>query len=281
MFIDTHCHLNFKAFTGGERKIIDRAQEAGVNTIVVPGTDADTSRVAVQIAKENARVFAVVGIHPHHAAQYIGGNTERDLSDDLDRIEEMLVEPRVVGIGEVGLDRHAYTTSRYGPEIPIGSELFALQVKIFKLQIEMAVRHSKSLVIHNREAVADLEDVCMDMRKTLRALKGRGVLHCSEADERLLKLAHELDFYIGVDGDVTYDGKKQDFIRSVPLEKLVLETDSPYILPEPLRTARKYPNTPANIPLIAESVAQLHKTTVEVIAEITTQNAIKLFKLSI
>ncbi len=279
MFIDTHCHLNFKAFTGGERKIIDRAKEVGVNRIVVPGTDTDTSRTAVRIAEENTDVFAVVGIHPHHAAQYIGESTESDISIDLTSIEDMLENSRVVGIGEVGLDRHAYTTSRYGPQIPIGQELFALQVKIFKLQIEMATRHAKSLVIHNREAEADLQDVCMDMRKALRGLKGKGVLHCSEADDRLLKLAHELDFYIGVDGDVTYDTKKQAFIRNVPLEKLVLETDSPYILPEPLKTARKYPNTPANIPLIAESVAQLHETTVEVVADVTTRNARALFNL--
>lgn len=281
MFIDTHCHLNFKAFAGGERKIIDRAKEVGVHMMIVPGTDCDTSRTAVRIAEENPDVFAVVGIHPHHTAQYIGVNPESNLSDDMRAIEQMLLNPKVVGIGEVGLDRHAYTTSRYGPEIPVGSELFALQVQIFEMQVHLASHHSKSLVIHNREAAADLVDVAMNLRKSLKALRGRGVLHCCEADERLLNLAHELDFYIGVDGDVTYDTKKQSFIRGVPLDRLVLETDSPYILPEPLRTARKYPNTPANIPYIAETVANIHGVAVDVVAGITTQNAIKLFRLSV
>lgn len=279
MYIDTHCHLNFKAFAGGEAKIIRRAQEVGVKTFIIPGTDMVTSQLAVSIANQNPDAFAVVGIHPHHASQYQGISPERSFKDDLVQIETWLLDPKVVGIGEIGLDRHAYTTSRYGPQILISDDIFNIQKNLFTRQIELAVKHRKSVVIHNREAVSDLTSICNDLRSQLRALKGRGVFHCCEPDVRLLKIATEHGLYIGVDGDVTYSSEKQDFIRQVPLEILVLETDAPYLLPEPLKTAKKYPNTPATIPLIADAVARIHGVSLSKVAEITTHNARRLFDL--
>lgn len=279
MYIDTHCHLNFKAFAGGEAKIIRRAKDVGVTTFVVPGTDMVTSQLAVTIAKQNPDAFAVVGVHPHHAVQYQGADPERNLADDFVQIEKWLLDSKVVGIGEIGLDRHEYTTSRYGPLISISDDSFHIQKDIFTRQIELVIAHNKSVVIHNREAVDDLISLCNSLESRLVALRGRGVLHCCEPDINLLTLAKELGFYIGVDGDITYSPEKQDFIRQVPLEMLVLETDAPYLLPEPLKTAKKYPNTPANIPLIADAVARIHGVSVREVAEITTQNARKLFDL--
>ena len=279
MFIDTHCHLNFKAFTGGEEKIIRRAHQAEVDKIIVPGTDMVTSEKAVSIAQQNPDVYAVVGIHPHHAVQYQGGRPERNISDDMSQIERWLNDPKVVGIGEIGLDRHSYRTSRYGNLISISDELLEIQKTLFTRQVEIAVKHRKSIVIHNREAVHDLVMLCQSLKERLLVLKGRGVLHCCEPDTRLLELAEDVGFSIGVDGDVTYSTEKQDFIRNVPLELLVLETDAPYLLPEPLRTAKKYPNVPANIPLIAEAVARIKEVDVSKVALITTQNAIRLFHL--
>lgn len=279
MYIDTHCHLNFKAFAGGEAKIIRRAQEVGVTTFVVPGTDMVTSQLAVSIANQNPDTFAVVGIHPHHAAQYQGTSPERNLADDLVQIETWLLEPKVVGMGEIGLDRHAYTTSRYGPLISISDEIFDIQKDLLTHQIDLAVKHRKSVVIHNREATDDLISLCNSLRSQFIALKGRGVLHCCEPDTNLLTLATGLGLYIGVDGDVTYSPEKQDFIRQVPLEILVLETDAPYLLPEPLKTAKKYPNTPATIPLIAQAVAELKGTSIDEVGKITTRNAQRLFDL--
>ncbi len=279
MYIDTHCHLNFKAFAGGEAKIIRRAQEVGVTTFVVPGTDMVTSQLAVSIAQANPDTFAVVGIHPHHAAQYQGTSPEHNLVDDMVQIEKWLLDPKVVGIGEIGLDRHAYTTSRYGPLTSISEEIFNIQKDLLTLQIDLAVKHKKSVVIHNREAVNDLISLCNSLKSQFIALKGRGVLHCCESDERLLNIAKELGLYIGVDGDITYSPEKKDFIRMVPLEMIVLETDSPYLLPEPLKTAKKYPNTPSTIPLIAQAVADLKGASIDKVGKITTENAIKLFNL--
>lgn len=279
MYIDTHCHLNFKAFAGGEAKIIRRAQEVGVTTFVVPGTDMVTSKLAVSIANQNPDTFAVVGIHPHHAAQYQGTSPERNLADDLVQIETWLKEPKVVGIGEIGLDRHAYKESRYGPLILIDDSLFDVQKELFEKQVRIAASHKKSVVIHNREASVELVELCRGLKDVFAAIKNRGVLHCCEPDDRLLELAQELSLYIGVDGDVTYAAEKQDFIRKVPLDMLVLETDSPYILPEPLRSAKKSPNTPATIPLIAQKVAEIHGVELNLVAEVTTRNAKRLFDL--
>jgi len=279
MYIDTHCHLNFKAFAGGEGKIIRKAQEAHVTTFVVPGTDMTTSQLAVSIANHNPDAFAVVGVHPHHAAQYLGANPERDLADDLAQIDSWLFDRKVVGIGEIGLDRHAYTMSRYGPLISISEEVFTIQKDIFTRQIKLVIARKKSAVIHNREAVDDLISLCNSLKSELVALRGRGVFHCCEPDDRLLSIAKEFGFYIGVDGDVTYSPEKQNFIRKVPLEMLVLETDAPYLLPEPLKTAKKYPNTPASIPLIADAVARIYGVALSEVAEATTTNARRLFDL--
>lgn len=279
MYIDTHCHLNFKAFERGEAKIVRRAKEAGVESFVVPGTDIATSRTAVTIAQTSVDAFAVVGIHPHHASQYQGDTSNQRLREDIAQIEGWLYDKKVVGIGEVGLDRHAYSTSRYGPLISVSDELFGIQKILFIEQVALAVKYHKSIVIHNREAVDDILDLFHSLGVESRALKGRGVFHCCEPDQRLLSLAKEVNFYIGVDGDVTFSPEKQQFIQDVPLEMLVLETDSPYLLPEPLKSAKKYPNTPANIPFIAQFVAQIKGVGIGEVADVTTRNARRLFRL--
>ncbi len=278
MFIDTHCHLNFSAFSGGEAKIISRAKSAGVGIIIVPGTDIQTSAKAVEIAQSHQDVYALVGIHPHHATQYLSGDRKM-MDDDMMQIDQWLTHPRVRGIGEVGLDRHTYATSRYGPQIEVSQELFDIQRELFVRQVEIVASHGVTLCVHNREATTDLIEVWGTMKTTTVALRDRVVLHCCEPDPRLLSFASSYDMYIGVDGDVTYDDAKRAFIREVPLTRLVLETDSPYILPEPLRSQKKYPNTPSTIPLIAQSVAEIHHVSLEEVRDVTSSNARKLFAL--
>lgn len=278
MFIDTHCHLNFKAFAGGAEKIVKRARDQGVVQIVVPGTDIETSQTAIEIAKKNEACFAAVGLHPHHVQKYIGSNGA--LHQDIDAIKSMLTEEKVVAVGEIGLDRHTYQTSKYGPEIVVSVDYFDMQLQALQKQIELAIKYDKSVVIHNRESTTDILHFFASLSKSHNEkLHGRLVLHCCEADMRLLDLATQLSFFIGVDGDVTYDTAKRDFISKVPLSMLVLETDAPYILPEPLRSAKKYPNLPANIPLIAQSVADLKRVSLAEVAEQTTSNAVQLYHL--
>ncbi len=142
-------------------------------------------------------------------------------------------------------------------------------------QITLALLHNKRLILHNRQAKADLLAVLDSVWD--RKLEGRTVLHCCEPDLELLDFAKEHKIYIGVDGDITYDSAKADFIVSVPLNILVLETDSPYLLPEPLRSQKKFPNTPVNLELIAQKVADVQHISVDEVKKITTNNAMALF----
>lgn len=278
-FIDTHCHLNFKAFENGAPKIIRRALDVDVVRFVVPGTDIATSQKARVLANENNEVYAVVGVHPHHIHNYHAETFEEALQTDIEILAEMLLDPKVLGVGEVGLDKHTYYASRHGDGMEITEDVFALQKKLFLSQVELAVNVGKSLVIHNREAKSDLVKIVSENVSLFQKMSKKTVLHCCEPDNDLLDLAKKHRFFIGVDGDVTFDPSKQDFIKEVPRELLVLETDSPYILPEPLRSQKRYPNTPASIPLIAQSVARIWGCSVFDVASTTTSNAKELFGL--
>ena len=278
MFFDTHCHLNFHAFEGGTDKILARASAAKVTEILIPGTDLETSQKAIHIAQQFSGCYAAVGIHPHHISTYM--NKSEALEQDILSIEKLLTQNRVVAVGEIGLDRHVYRISKHGPDITVTPEYFALQLQALSSQVQLAIRHDKSVVIHNRESADDLLQFFKNLPQTdQKALQNRTVLHCCESDQRLLDLAIRHSFFIGVDGDVTFDDKKQDFIRQVPLSRLVLETDAPYILPEPIRSEKRQPNHPAFIPLIAAKVAEILEVSLDEVAKQTTANAHTLYGL--
>ncbi|MCR4276705.1 MAG: TatD family hydrolase [Candidatus Roizmanbacteria bacterium] len=279
MFFDTHCHFNFEAFDKTVDDVIERAKKVGVDHILIPGTDVPTSKKAVQIAEKHKGIYAAVGIHPHHVFEIyskVKAQSQNFLApvgihSDLNQIEQLLSHPKVVAIGEVGIDRHIYQKTKY-PDYKIGEEFVRLQKEVLKKQIDLVVKYDKSLILHNREAKADMFDV---LNKTWnKKLEGRSVFHCCEPDHELLEFAKDHKMFIGVDGDITYYKEKQQFIKLVPLEMLVLETDSPYLSP-----FKKFPNEPKNIPLIAEFVAKLKGISVDEVAEITTENAQILFKI--
>jgi len=272
---DTHCHLNFKRFKKNVTEVIDRAVDVGVTNIVIPGTDIISSKKAVEIAEKHEGFYAAVGIHPHHAFELIT-NDELSITNEIDEIETLLTHPKVVAIGEVGMDRHVYEETKYA-EYAVDERFLSTQKSLLTSQIQLAVTYNKSLILHNREAKSDLLPI---IKKNWDSqLEGRTVFHCCEPDAELLIFAKNHKVFIGVDGDVTYDKAKQDFIRQVPLEMLVVETDSPFILPEPLLSEKKYPNEPANIQLIVREVASLKGETVEKIIELTTENGKSLFGL--
>ncbi len=283
MYFDTHCHLNFEAFDKNVDDVIKRANKVGVNHILIPGTDVPTSKKAVQIAEKYEGIYAAVGIHPHHIYQFLIGsrssnqNEKKSFSSDLEKIEGILRNPKVVAIGEVGIDRHIYQKTKY-PDYKIGEEFVKLQKEVLKKQIDLVVKYDKSLILHNREAKADMFEV---LNKTWNIkLEGRSVFHCCEPDNELLEFAKAHKMFIGVDGDITYYKAKQEFIKTVPLDILVLETDSPFLNPEPNRSKEGgTKNEPGNIPLIAEFVAKLRGITIEEVAKQTTENARKLFKI--
>ncbi|MEK7597812.1 MAG: TatD family hydrolase [Patescibacteria group bacterium] len=304
---DTHCHLNFKAFDGQVEDVINEAKKVGVNQIMIPGTDFETSKKAVEIAEKYKGIYAAVGIHPHHVFEIyktqvsifsnatpqrgpwrlsqkqkpeFNSKTEKfSFASDLKNIEKLLSHSKVVAIGEVGIDRHIYQKTKY-PDYKIGEEFVKLQKIILKEQILLSIKYDKSLVLHNREAKADMFEVLNKIWD--KKLEGRSVFHCCEPDPELLKFAKKHRMFIGIDGDITYYKEKQDFIKTVPLEMLVLETDSPFLMPRLLSIPRpldKY-NEPKNIKIIAEYIASLFHCSIDKLSKQTTENARRLFKVS-
>ncbi len=280
VLIDTHCHLNFETFLNKEQRIVKNAIKKDVKAIVVPGTDLKTSQKAISLAKKFSNLYAAIGIHPHHVYQYQKSNntnqSKLEIKSDLQKIEMLLSQSKVVAIGEIGLDRHIYQKTKY-QDYQINEEFINLQKEIFIEQIKLAHQYKKALIIHNRQAKDDLLKILTDYRQLIANYLA--VFHCCEPEEGLLNFAIKNKVYIGVDGDITYNKKKQDFIKKVPLSLLVLETDSPFLIPEPLRSKKIYPNQPANLRLLAEFMAKLLNIKLEKLANITTENAIRLFQL--
>ncbi len=283
---DTHCHLNFKAFDGKVKELIEDAKAAGVSYIVVPGTDLETSKRAVEIANSpsvipsevEGSIFAAVGIHPHHVYEFRIKNLELRMKEYVKEIESLLKNKKVVAIGEVGVDRHYYNRTKY-QEYKIDETFIELQKELLKDQIKLAIKYNLSLILHNRKAKKDMLHVLNDVWDG--KLEGRSVFHCCEPDEELLEFAKQHKIYLGVDGDVTYRKDKQEFIKKVPLEMLVLETDSPFLLPEPLRSYKKFPNKPENLKIIAECIAKLKALPLQGFMDTVSENSMRLFNISL
>jgi len=272
---DTHCHLNFKRYKKNLDEVISRAFEAGVSQIVIPGTDVISSKKAIEIAEKYNGLYVAVGIHPHHAFKLIQSDT-LSFESELQEIEEFLKHQKVVAVGEVGMDRHEYEETKY-QQYAVDDRFLETQKQLLRKQIALAIEYNKSLVLHNREAIDDILPILEESWD--QKLVGRTVFHCCEPNLKLLDFARKHKMFIGVDGDVTYDKAKQDFVKEVPLEMLVVETDSPFILPEPLLSQKKYPNEPANVQYVVKMVAQIKNTSFDEVVKITTENGKALFQL--
>ncbi len=257
--VDTHTHLDDPRFEGRTEAVLARARAAGVHRVVTIGINLATSRRAVKLAGEYPLdVSAAVGIMPHDADTY--QNVKKE-------IEELSKEPGVVAWGEIGLDYHRDRAPR------------EVQRDVFLDQLKRSRAVGLPAIIHCREAHADLLE-CLEEVKDLPGLKGPpyGVLHCFSGDEREARRAIELGYLIGIGGVVTFQNARsfRELVRGLPLESLVLETDSPYLAPHPHRGKR---NEPAYVRLVAERVAELHGTGLEEAARITTATARRLFRL--
>ena len=303
MLFDTHCHLNFERFKNSLPDVIQRAKDMGVTHILIPATDISTAIKAIEIAEKEEHFFVAVGIHPHHVYELgkrvkeekvqkyikfiksdsphntlLSKEEKKWLYDEshITNLKELLVHPKVVAVGEVGMDKHEYRVTKYQTYI-IDENFLLMQRALLTAQIELAKEYNKSLILHNREAMDDLIEVLKSHWDTI--LEHQTVLHCCEPDTRMLELAKKYHMFIGVDGDITYSEEKQQFIKEVPLEMLVLETDAPFLLPEPLRTEKKYPNEPAHLTLIAHEVARIKGISFEEVSSKTFENAMRLFGL--
>lgn len=270
--IDTHAHLNFSRFKKNVPEVLAAGHEAGVKIVIVPGTDVESSMRAVELANEYPSIFAAIGIHPHHAFELDGS----DYQNAVARISSLAQNKRVVAIGEIGLDCHQYIDTKY-KTYHIDDHFVEAQKKLFTSQLAIALTYKKSVIIHNREAKQHLLPLLNEHWDD--RFRHKMVFHCCEPDGEMLAFAQQHEIYIGVDGDVTYWSEKQEFIKQVPIDMLVLETDSPFLLPEPLKSQKLYPNTPANLPLIVECIAKIKNLDTDVVIQVSTENARSLFGL--
>ncbi len=277
MLIDTHTHLNFEAFKTDWQEAVRRAQEMGVNKMVVVGTDIKTSEKAIEMAKQNKALYATVGYHPHHVGSFIKLAYARvQLAQITDQLKKLAKDKKLVGIGECGLDYHISIRSSKTE----WQKLKNLQKQVFGMQIQLAKEMNLPMVIHNRKADMEVLDTIDHFCKS-DCRYPRGVLHCISGTKKYLKQGLKMGFYIGVDGNVTYSQEVQKLAKEVPLNRLVIETDSPYLTPMPLRQTRgKYlRNEPANVKVVANFLAKLKKVEVDKLEKITTKNAQELFNL--
>lgn len=254
---DTHCHIFDKSFEGNLDTLIVSAREVGVTYFVVPSVSIETSKQSVNIANAYQNVFAAVGIHP----------TEKLLHDNIDGSEralsELCLKKKVVALGETGLDYYRYKSSRN------------VQKEYFKMHMKLAIKNDKALILHDRQSTNDVINLLETSWQP--SLKEKVVFHCSCLQDEVLAFAKEKGAFLGIDGDITYDKFKQTQLKKVSFDRILLETDSPYLLPEPLRSQRMHPNYPANLAVIANFVAKLLAIKVEDLVHITTQNAKRVF----
>lgn len=273
MLIDTHTHLNFKAFDKDYLEVVKRAQKTGVEKIVVVGVDLESSKRSVEMAKNIKGVYATVGFHPHHVSAWRGSlDTKLKIPDIKNQLKKLTESKKVVGIGECGLDYFVYKKTKYG-KTEITPEIKIWQKKLFGAQIQLAKELPLPLVVHNREAEVDILDT-MDHFCKNDGKYPKGVFHCISGSKTYLDKVLSRGFWVGVTGNVTYDKKVQEIAREIPLDRLLIETDSPFLTP---RLKRGLRNEPCNVTIVAEFLSQLKKVSVDKIKTSTTKNAEVLF----
>lgn len=254
MIIDTHCHLDDDRYKDDLDEVINRAVESSVGMFIIPAGDPDTLGRAIEISESYASVYFAVGTHPYDAIKY-----------NRDFLEEFVSHPKCVAVGECGLDYYRLPDN----EDEIKKEK-KIQKDIFIDQIKLANKYNKPLIIHIRDASRDSLEILESY-----AGKQGGVLHCYNADHELLKLEKH-NFYFGIGGVLTFANARKliEVYARIPLDKLLIETDAPYLTPHPHRGKR---NEPSYCTFIAQKMSELSGISSDEIADITTQNAKRLF----
>jgi len=243
--VDTHAHLDFSAFDADREAVIARAAAAGVRWIVNPGADLESSRRAVRLAQQHEGVYAAVGVHPHEAQACTPAT--------LAELRRLARQPKVVAIGEIGLDYYRDLSPR------------PAQRQAFRQQLELAAEVGLPVLIHDREAHEDILAILSESRP-------RGILHAFSGDLRMAQRVIALGLYIAVGGPITYQNARvlPALLPALPADRLVLETDCPYLTPHPYRGQR---NEPAYLRLVAERLAELRGVSFAEMARQTTENA--------
>jgi TatD DNase family protein len=257
-FCDTHCHLYMDAYAQDLDQVLEDARNHNVQRIVVPGVNLESSRQAIALAEKYECLYAAVGVHPHDAQYWQPGWKQEFIA--------MAKHPKVVAIGEIGLDYYR----NFSPQ--------AIQLHVYQQQLDIALESQKPVIFHERESAADMWKLikarAAEFTETFQ--NNWGVLHSFSSTLQYALMALEYRLYLGISGPVTYKNafEKQHIIDQMPLDAMLLETDGPYLPPHPHRGQR---NEPQFIPIIAEKIAQLKQCSIDQVCEITTSNTNSLF----
>ena len=254
MVFDSHAHLDDKRFQADRQEVIDRAWTQGLSGILNAGADMESSARAVEYAERYTNIYAAVGIHPHDAKEA--------RETDYARLAEWACHPKVVAIGEIGLDYYY----NFSPK--------EVQQTVCIRQIDVARQTGKPIILHDRDAHGDILDI---IKKEARGLTG--VFHCFSGSLEMAREVIKLGFYVSFAGPVTYKNsvKLQEIAAVVPLDRILVETDCPYLTPEPYRGRR---NEPAHVKLIADVIAGLRGMEPEALYQATTENVYRLFGIA-
>ncbi|OGG00168.1 hypothetical protein A2Y99_02410 [Candidatus Gottesmanbacteria bacterium RBG_13_37_7] len=269
MFIDTHAHLNFKTFNKDLNEVISRAEKKGVEKIIIPGADFDSSKKAVEISQNFPSCFSSIGIHPHHAQELSDLLLQNEIKQIEDKLLPLCKQKKVIAVGEAGLDYFTYKN-----HLPLTDQKIKIQKELFLLQLNLAQKNNLPLILHCREAHDDLLKLLTQFNKKRLS----GVFHCFGGDKNHLRQVLEMGLYIGFDGNITYPEniKLQNLVELTPLNRILIETDSPFLTPIPFRGQR---NEPSNLPYIAQIIARIKNIDLDQIGKNTALNAIRLFGL--
>ena len=283
-YIDTHCHVHFEAYKDDMDEVVKRSLDAGVAMITV-GTQSTTSKNAIALAEKYEGVWATIGLHPNHVhrQEFFDDNElppeQREVGKIKTRAElfdasyytELAAHPKVVAIGEFGLDYYRI------PEHLSAEEVIKEQKEQCRAQLSFASKVQKPIVIHCRDAHED-QAILLNEEINNGGLSARGVIHSFTGTKEDAKRYQDIGFFLGLNGILTFSKELQATVKDLPLEQLVLETDAPYLTPPPNRGKR---NEPLNVQDIAVFLADLKGISLDEVREVTTANAMKLFNISL
>ena len=248
MFIDSHCHIYYDAFNSDIEDVIIKAQDAGVEKLICIGVDLESSESFINLANKFENVYATIGFHPHES--------KLAEPDFLNILSSMSEDPKVVAIGEIGLDFH-YNHSDSD-----------IQRKVFIQQLELAKSINLPVVVHSRNADNETFEDISSIQNS------RGVIHCFASDLEQAERIIQLGYYISFTGLITFVKELVEVVKKIPLNKILIETDSPYLSPIPFRGKR---NEPKNVIEIAKKIAEIKEVDLEIIERETTHNTLQLF----
>lgn len=259
-FFDSHSHYNDEKFDEDREKIIQDTYESGITKFICAGYSIESSKLSLEIANKYEFIYSICGISPNDVPEK--SEEIEDMLKELENIIKSDKSNKIVAIGEIGLD---YYWNKENKEI---------QKELFIKQIELANKYDLPIVIHTREAVDDTIKILKENK-----VKNTGVFHCCQLNRELVKQALLLGFYISFAGPITFKNSKnaEEIVNMVPIEKILIETDSPYLAPEPKRGTR---NDSRNVKHIAEKIATLKNLNIEQVANTTYNNAKKIFKIT-